>query len=64
MPQAGFDPPIIMLVSVYLNLTHCSDLSHHGWTKPGLFLLKNLTLFVNEIQVNVKNVDGKKIGAE
>ena len=31
-PQAGFDPPIIMLVNVYLNLTHANDLSHHGWT--------------------------------
>ena len=35
MPQVGYDPPIIMLVSVYLNLTHANE-SHHGWTIVGL----------------------------
>ena len=43
MPQAGFDPPIIILVGVYLNLMHANDLSHHGWTTQGYIVLLNLT---------------------
>ena len=33
MPEAGFDPMIIMLVNVCLNLTYANDLSHHGWMR-------------------------------
>ena len=29
LPQARFDPPIIMPENVYLNLTHTYNLSHH-----------------------------------
>ena len=30
-PTVGFDPLIIIPESVYLNLTHANNLSHHGW---------------------------------
>ena len=31
MPEAGFDPPIIMPEGHYLSLWLTNDLSHHGW---------------------------------
>ena len=52
MPQAGFDPPIIMLVSVYLNLMHANDLSHHGWQNSLLLQYEILEKLVTYIISN------------